>query len=146
MKSTTKEKIRSLLMGASALVIVASTVLSMTSCSFINSFVEGFKEGFNAAFGGDESGSESESPSETPEASESEDVGSVEAPDFDFMGEDLTPYVTLGQYKDFEIEVEPMPAVTDNDVMAQIKYDLINSKLFETVTDTPRYKFTMPTR
>ena len=134
MKTSIKEKFRRLAVLAAALAIAAGSVLSMTSCSVINGFVEGFKQGFNAAFG--ESTSE-ETPAETPAETPSESGGNttISTPDFDFMSEDLSAYLTLGQYKDLDIQLPAMVTVTDENVADQISYDLINSELCNVVTD-----------
>ena len=130
-----KEKIKKLAALAAALALTAGAVLSLSSCSVINGFVEGFKEGFNAAMGGNSTPEETpeETPAETPSGSEGGTT--VEMPDFDFMSEDLSAYLTLGQYKDLDIEIPIMATVTDENVTDQINYDLINSEIYETVTD-----------
>ena len=120
-----KDKMKRIAVILAALAIAAGSAISMVACE---------KPGE-----GDESESESstpaETPDETPEESEGDDDSSVSVPDFDFMKEDLTKYVTLGQYKDLEIELDAKPTVTDENVEDQIKSDLLNSEIYNTVTD-----------
>jgi trigger factor len=79
-----------------------------------------------------EEGSESESGSaETPSETEEEIV----APDFDYMGEDLTRFIKLGQYKGLELTVPEKEEITDELLWAQINSDLIASKKYNTITD-----------
>ena len=47
------------------------------------------------------------------------------APDYDFMGNDLTGFVTLGQYKGYELEVEPMLVITDEYFEEALRRDII---------------------
>ena len=47
------------------------------------------------------------------------------APDYDFMGNDLTGFVTLGQYKGYELEVEPMVEITDEYFEEALRRDII---------------------
>ena len=75
-----------------------------------------------------------ETPAETPVEGEGEEnISNI--PDFDFMAEDLTKYVTLGQYKDLDIEIIAKPEITDELVRTQINTDLIATKLCNEVTD-----------
>lgn len=70
------------------------------------------------------------------EESSSESSGSsAQLPEFDYMSEDLSKYVTLGQYKGFELSIPQKDVITDDDVELQIEYDLIASKITEKVTD-----------
>ncbi len=55
--------------------------------------------------------------------------------DFNYMTEDLSKYVTVGQYKGFTFSIPKKTEVTDDDVSEQIKYDLIGSKIVNQVTD-----------
>ena len=55
---------------------------------------------------------------ETPETA-------PKAPDYDFMGNDLTQFVTLGQYKGYELEVEPMLEITDEYFEEALRRDII---------------------
>lgn len=118
-----RDKIKRLAVILAALALASGSVLSMVAC--------------NDEGNGDESGNESSTPVETPAETPDESNGdtTVEIPEFDFMNEDLTKYVTLGQYKDLEIEIPPLPVVTDENVADQISYDLIGSEIFEKVTD-----------
>ncbi len=76
----------------------------------------------------------SPSASPTPAATESE-FKMPDAPSFDFMGTDLTQYITLGQYKGLTFEIPPMKKVTDQDVLNQINNELISKKYYTKVTD-----------
>ena len=49
----------------------------------------------------------------------------VTPPDYDFMGNDLTKYVTLGQYKGYAVEVEPKKIITDEVFDTEIKREII---------------------
>ena len=120
MKKNIKEIIKAISIIAAALAIAASTATSMASCKN-----DGEGEG---------SGSESESASETPAASESESE-TPEVPEFDFMSEDLTKYIILGDYKGMEVKIPAKTELTDDDVQLQIDYDLIGSKIYNEVTD-----------
>lgn len=71
--------------------------------------------------------------SSTPESTPSDFESKI--PEYDFMSEDLSKYITLGQYKGLEIEIEPMYTVTEDDVTAQIIIDLVNSKMYDEVKD-----------
>ena len=73
-----------------------------------------------------------ETPAETPSESEGESNRVI---DFDYMSEDLTQYVSLGQYKDLTIEVVAKPEITDTDVINQINVDLISLQYCTQVTD-----------
>ena len=59
---------------------------------------------------------------------------SISIPEFDYMGEDLTQYVTLGKYKGFEISIPQKQVVTEEDIDEQIKYDFIGSKMTVKIT------------
>ena len=76
----------------------------------------------------DGSGTESTSP-------ESTTAPGSELMEFDYMGEDLTKYVTLGKYKGLEISIPKKATVTDQDVLDQIDFDFIASKMTVKVTD-----------
>ena len=95
-----------------ALAMTAGITLSTVSCGFFGAFVEGFKSGFDNAMGNgkDESTPEESSPEETPAESEGSSGSSI--PEFDYLNEDLTQYVTLGQYKDLVIEVTAKPEIS----------------------------------
>ena len=81
---------------------------------------------------GDGNGSESESGSaETPAETEEE----ITVPDFDYMGEDLTRFIKLGQYKGLELSIPAKEEITDEILWAQLNSDLIASKKYVTVTD-----------
>ena len=71
--------------------------------------------------------------SSTPESSEP--MYESKRPDYDFMTEDLSKYITLGQYKGLEIEIDPLYEVTDEDVEAQIIIDLVKSELYDEIKD-----------
>ena len=118
-----------------AIAMTAGISLSTVSCGFFNAFVEGFKGGFNQALHGNESESESaeSTPEETPAESEGSSGSSI--PEFDYLREDLTQYVTLGQYKDLDIEVTAKPEITDENVLTQIAADLISINMCTKVTD-----------
>ena len=106
-----------------AIAMTASVTLSTVSCSF-----------FNEAMNGDETESTQEStPEETPAESEGSSGSSI--PEFDYLNEDLTQYVTLGQYKDLDIEVTAKPVISDENVLSQISADLIAMNLCTKVTD-----------
>lgn len=106
-----------------ALIVAAGSTLAMVSCA---------DEGE-----GDESSTPTETPAETPAETpeESDDIETPEVPDFDFMAEDLTKYITLGRYKDLAISVDEKPTVSDEDIDMQLNYALINAKEYITVTD-----------
>jgi trigger factor len=57
--------------------------------------------------------------------SEGKDPEQLPAPDYDFMGNDLTGFVTLGQYKGLTVEVEPKLVITDEYFEREIKTQLI---------------------
>ena len=118
-----------------ALAMTAGITLSTVSCGFFGAFVEGFKSGFDNAIGNgkDESTPEESSPEETPAESEGSSGSSI--PEFDYLNEDLTQYVTLGQYKDLVIEVTAKPEISDETVLAQIAADLISINMCTKVTD-----------
>ena len=59
---------------------------------------------------------------------------SLNIPEFDYMNEDLTQYVTLGKYKGFEISIPAKQTVTEEDIDEQIKYDFIGSKMTVKIT------------
>ena len=59
---------------------------------------------------------------------------SLNIPEFDYMNEDLTQYVTLGKYKGFEISIPAKQVVTEEDIDEQIKYDFIGSKMTIKIT------------
>ena len=57
--------------------------------------------------------------------SEGKEPEQLPAPDYDFMGNDLTGFVTLGQYKGLTVEVEPKLVITDEYFEREIKTQLI---------------------
>ncbi len=77
--------------------------------------------------------------SSTPESTPSDFESKI--PEYDFMSEDLSKYITLGQYKGLEIEIDPIYVVTEDDVKAQIIIDLVNSKMYDEVKDRAVTKF-----
>ena len=122
MKMTNKMKRIAALLAA--LAIASGSVFALASCK------------------GDDTPEESstpdstpiETPAETPAESEGEEnISNI--PEFDFMAEDLTKYITLGQYKDLDIEIIAKPEITDELVLAQINTDLISTKLCNEVKD-----------
>ena len=124
---------------AASLALVVGIVLWAVFSGFLGAFVEGFKSGFNNATGkGNESTPAESTPAETPEETpaESENSGSVSAiPEFDYLKEDLTEYVSIGQYKDLTIEIVAKPEISDTDILTQINVDLISLQLCTQVTD-----------
>ena len=67
--------------------------------------------------------------------SSSPQSSSSSIPDFDYMNEDLSKYVTVGQYKGFELSIAEKPVVSDDDVSLQIDYDLVGSQIVNQITD-----------
>ena len=61
-------------------------------------------------------------PDETPKLDEN---GNVLPPDYDFMGNDLSDVVELGQYKDLVIEVAPKIELTEEYFNAEIQKEII---------------------
>ena len=58
-----------------------------------------------------------------------------EYPEIDYMAEDLSQYITLGQYKGLEIEITPKKEITDAVVAEKIADDLMYSGYTKKVTD-----------
>ena len=119
-----KNKIKRIAALLAALAIAAGSAFALASC-----------KGDDTP---NESGAPDSTPAETPAEtpSESDDGDDVtEVIDFDFMGEDLSKYITLGQYKDLDIEIVAKPEITDEIVFAQINADLISVKLCNEVKD-----------
>lgn len=112
-----KEKIIKLL----ALVLALTMVLvSMALVSCNDDKVEG-------------DGTESETPpAETPAEEEEEEI---KLPEFDYMNEDITRFIKLGQYKGFDLSIPEKEIITDELLMKQINSDLIASKKVDTITD-----------
>ena len=59
----------------------------------------------------------------------------VPPPDFDFMANDLTPYITLGEYKGFSFEVDPIEYMDDEKFMRHLNYEIIYYGQYTKVTD-----------
>lgn len=119
-----KDKIKRIAALFAALAIAAVSTFALASC-----------KGDDTP---NESGAPESTPAETPAETPSEsDDGDdeTEVIDFDFMGEDLSKYITLGQYKDLDIEIVAKPEITDEIVFAQINADLISVKLCNEVKD-----------
>ncbi len=75
------------------------------------------------------SGSNSEStPAET-------EPGNTPIPEFDFMNEDLTKYVTLGTYKGHTFEVDPVKYMTEEEFARQLVYELALYGCYDKITD-----------
>ena len=119
-----KNKTKRLAALLAALIVAAGSAFAMASCS---------DKGDGNESESPESSTPESTPAETPV--ESEDIETPEVPDFDFMAEDLTKYMTLGQYKDYVISVEEKPAVFDEEIDMQLEYALITAKEYTTVTD-----------
>ena len=134
-----KNNLKRIVALLAALALTSGIALSTVSCGFFGAFVEGFKSGFDNAMGnGKDESTPVETPAETPEETpaESANSGSNSAiPEFDYLKEDLTEYVSLGQYKDLTIEVVAKPEISDADVLNQINVDLISLQYCTQVTD-----------
>ena len=77
------------------------------------------------------------SPEETtaPETTAKTENKYSEYPEIDYMAEDLSRYITLGQYKGLEIEITPKKEITDAEVAEKIAADLVYNGYTEKVTD-----------
>lgn len=100
-----------------ALILCACSAAVLTACQDENE--------------GKESGTPAATPAETPE----DDKEEIILPEFDFLNEDLTKYVKLGQYKGFELEVAEKTEITDELLWEQLKSDLIYSGIVDKITD-----------
>ena len=123
MNTSKKEKMIKIISLTVAALTLVCALLSAVGCSV-----------------GDGKESESESggfiaESKKPESSSEGESQDPEATDFNFMEEDLSKYLTLGQYKGYEFQIPPMQEVTDEDVEEQIRYDLLSSDICDKVTD-----------
>ena len=76
-----------------------------------------------------------DAPEETTAATEESFDKYKEYPEIDYYTIDFSKYVTVGQYKGLEIEVDPKPVITDADVDEKIAADLIYSGYTVKVTD-----------
>ena len=64
-------------------------------------------------------------PDPQPEGPKVDSNGNVLPPDYDFMGNDLTKLITLGQYKDYTIEVEPKIELTEEYFNEEMRKEII---------------------
>lgn len=77
-----------------------------------------------------------ETPEETPVINDGSDVSEeVPPPDYDFMGNDLTQFVTVGQYKGYELEVPPLYYMTDEEWREELDRSIILYGCHEKITD-----------
>ncbi len=70
---------------------------------------------------------------------ETNDQGSevVPAPEFDFFKNDLSQYVTLGEYKGYSFEVEPIKYMDDEHFLRQLNYEIVYYGRYTEVLDRP---------
>ena len=64
-------------------------------------------------------------PEPEPEGPKVDQNGNVLPPDYDFMGNDLSKLITLGQYKGFTIEVEPKIELTEEYFNEEMRKEII---------------------
>ena len=70
---------------------------------------------------------------------ETNDQGSevVPAPDFDFLGNDLTQYITLGNYKGYTFDVDPIEYMSEEEFLRELNYEIIYYGKYTEVKDRP---------
>ncbi len=78
-------------------------------------------------------------PQESGKNPETNNQGSqvVPPPDFDFFANDLTEYVTLGDYKGFSFEIEPIKYMDDEHFYRQLTYEIVYYGKYTEVKDRP---------
>ncbi len=84
------------------------------------------------AFASCNTGEPSES---TKDPSATTDDGSDLVPEYDFMTEDLTKYITLGAYKGHSVTSEPVKYLTEEEFQTQLNYEMVALGAFTPVKD-----------